>query len=63
MLANFPGKEANLSIETGIGSTINSEGKPNELDFFFNSGKGKYFPGGPVCTYRGKKVLTLIRCE
>ena len=56
------GKEANLSIETGIDVTINPEGKPDDLDFFFNnSGEGKYFPGGPVCTYCGKKVPTMIR--
>ena len=56
------GKEPNLLVETGIDVTINPDGKPDDMDFFFNnSGEGKYFPGGPVCEYRGKKVPAMIR--
>ena len=45
------GKEANVLIEINIDVTINPEGKPDDLDFFFNnSGESKYFPGGSVCT-------------
>ena len=57
------GKEPNLSVETGIDVTINPDGNPEDVDFFFNNnGPGKYLPRGPVCNYRGKKnIPTMIR--
>ena len=56
------GKYPDLSVETRIDVTINPDRNTEDVDFFFNNnGEGKYFPGGPVCTYRGKKIPTMIR--
>ncbi len=56
-------KVKDLSIETGIDITVNPDGDPNNGDHFFfnNSGPGKYFPGPPTCTFRGKEVPALVR--
>ena len=56
------GKDPNLSVETRIDVTIKPDGNPDDMNFFFkNNGPGKYFPGGPVCEYRGKNIPTMIR--
>ena len=56
------GKLPNGSIESGVDITINPDGQVTDKDFIIkNSGAGKYFPGGPECLYRGKKVPALVR--
>ena len=30
--------------------------KLNGINFQLNAGEGKYYPGGPKCTYNGKQV-------
>ena len=56
-------KVKDLSIETGIDITVNPDGDPKDGDhyFFNNSGPGKYFPGPPTCTFRGKEIPALVR--
>ena len=56
-------KVKDLSIETGIDITVDPIGDPKDGDhyFFNNSGPGKYFPGPPTCTFRGKEVPALVR--
>ena len=56
-------KVKDLSIETGINITVDPIGDPKDGDhyFFNNSGPGKYFPGPPTCTFRGKEVPALVR--
>ena len=52
------GTQINCSAEVGIDISIEPEGDPEDPDFFLkNSGPGKYFPGGPVCHFRGKRSL------
>ena len=43
--------------------SVNPEGNPEESDtyFFKNTGAGKYFPGPPVCEFRGKTIPALVR--
>ncbi len=57
------GVNRDLSVETGINITIDSVGKSEEGDtyFFNNSGAEKYFPGPPVCKFRGKIIPALVR--
>ena len=56
------GKRPNGSIEAGIDITIQPKGAPSDHDFILkNSGPGCYYPGGPECWYRGKKVPALVR--
>ena len=57
------GVNRDLSVETGIDITIDPVGKSEEGDtyFFNNSGTGKYFPGPPVCKFRGKTIPALVR--
>jgi len=56
------GKLPNGSIEAGVDIRIQPNGKSTDKDFIFNnSGKGKHFPGGPECVYRGKTVPALAR--
>ena len=56
------GKLPNGSIEAGIDITVHPDGTTTDSDFIIkNCGKGKYFPGGPECIYRGKTVPALIR--
>ena len=56
------GKVPNGAIEAGIDIEVQPEGQPSDEDFIIkNSGKGKYFPGGPECVYRGKTVPALVR--
>lgn len=57
------GVNKDLSIETGIDITVDPKGRPEDGDtyFFQNTGVGNYFPGPPVCQYRGKTIPALIR--
>ena len=55
------GKLPNGAIEAGIDITVEPSGCIDDPDFIFNnSGNGCYYPGGPKCTYRGKKVPALV---
>ena len=52
----------NRAAEVGIDVTVQPNGNPTDADFFIkNSGPGKYFPGGPVCHFRGKDIPPLVR--
>ena len=56
------GKRPNPSIEAGIDIRISPNGSDSDPDFIMNNcGNGKYFPGGPECTLRGKKVPAFVR--
>ena len=56
------GSQVNRSAEVGIDISIEPEGDPEDPDFFLkNSGPGKYFPGGPVCHFRGKDIPPMVR--
>ena len=56
------GKLPNGSIEAGIDITVTPKGSIDDDDFIFkNSGNGCYYPGGPECFFRGKKVPALVR--
>ena len=56
------GKNPNASIEAGVDITVDPVGDSNGDSFLFdNSGPGNYFPGGPVCEFRGKKIPPFIR--
>ena len=61
------GKKADISIAEGIDwdqldqedGELNLDG--DEFDFYNRyKGKGNIFPGGPECTYKGKKIPSLI---
>ena len=55
------GAKENRAVEVGIDISVQPDGNPSDADFFLkNAGPGKYFPGGPVCHFRGKDVPTLI---
>ena len=56
------GNRRNLSVETGIDITVIPDGQEDNNSFFFvNTGPGKYFPGPPTCTFRGKEIPALVR--
>ena len=58
----FEGKTPNGAIEAGIDITVKPDGKPSDANFVeVNSGPGKYFPGAPMCEYKGKMVPAVIR--
>ena len=58
----FEGKTPNGSIEAGIDISVKPNGCPTDPNFVeINSGPGKYFPGAPMCEYKGKKVPAVIR--
>ena len=58
----FEGKRPNGSIEAGIDITIKPNGSPSDPDYVeINSGAGKYFPGAPVCNFKGKMVPAVVR--
>ncbi len=55
------GKLPNGAIESGVDIRIQPNGKSTDADYIIkNSGPGKYFPGGPECLYRGKKIPALV---
>ena len=56
------GKKPKGSIEAGIDINVNPIGEPTDNNFIWNnSGPGKYYPGGPVCYFRGKKIPPFVR--
>ncbi len=55
------GKRPNRSIVAGVDIRVTPTGSFSDNDFVLkNCGNGKYFPGGPECTFRGKKVPAFI---
>ena len=59
----FSGEKAIANVESGIDIFCKNV-IPDEsaADFFMkNSGKGKMFPGGPSCTFKGKHVPCFVR--
>jgi len=58
----FEGKHPKGHIEAGIDITVTPDGDNTKPEFILNnSGAGKYYPGGPECTFKGKKVPAFIR--
>ena len=66
----FEGKECNVVQESGIDPLhpltseyeLEDDQKDSNFSFFEdNYGPGKLFPGGPVCTFEGKDIPTMIR--
>ena len=56
------GKRPNPSIEAGIDIRVTPTGSFSDSDFILkNCGNGKYFPGGPECTFRERKVPVFIQ--
>ena len=56
------GKEMKAHVESGIDISVNPDGDPNGPSFFIdNYGEGKYFPGGPTCIFKGKKIPAMVR--
>jgi len=56
------GVQEKWEVECGINVDAVPVGDPTDPDFFQkNTGKGKMFPLGPECTFRGKKVPTMVR--
>jgi len=56
------GKNPKGNIEAGIDISVSPVGDNQDSNFILsNSGPGKYFPGGPECLFRGKKVPAFIR--
>ena len=42
--------------------TIKPNGSPSDPHYVeINSGAGKYFPGAPVCNFKGKMVPAVVR--
>ena len=58
----FSGKSPRDDIELGYDDTVPMIGHLDDEDFMEkNIGKGKRFPCGPTCTYKGKKISCLCR--
>ena len=56
------GKNPKASIEAGIDINVQPVGDVNDEDFVQNnSGPGKYYPGGAVCEFNGKKIPPFVR--
>ena len=56
------GKHPKGNIEAGIDITVTPDGDNTDPNFILhNSGPGKYYPGGPECTFKGKRVPAFIR--
>ena len=56
------GKYPKGHIEAGIDISVTPTGDNTKPEFILNnSGPGKYYPGGPECTFKGKKVPAFIR--
>ena len=55
------GKIPNGAIKAGVDIQVQPDGDSSNEDFILrNSGKGKYFPGGPEYVYRCKTVPALV---
>jgi hypothetical protein len=56
------GKKSKGSIEAGIDISVNPIVKPTDENFIWkNSGPGKYYPGGHVCYFKGKRIPPFVR--
>ena len=61
-LVIIAGVQEKWEVECGIDVDVVPVGDPSDPDFFQkNMGKGKMFPLGPECTFKGKKVPTMVR--
>ena len=61
-LVIIAGVQEKWEVETGIDTDAVPVGDPGDPNFFVNNrGKGKMFPLGPDCTFKGKKVPTMVR--
>ena len=57
----FSGVMQNTQVESGLDFTKTHVGDIEDPRFFENNfGPGKVFPGGPVCTFRGKVVPCFV---
>ena len=53
----FAGMRRNPQYEMGVDPRVEPVGNVDDEDYVLkNMGKGKLFPGGPSCTYRGKNI-------
>ena len=53
----FAGLRRNPQYEMGVDPRVEPVGNIDDEDYVLkNMGKGKLFPGGPSCTYRGKHI-------
>ena len=56
------GTKEHLNVETGIDATKPITGDVTDKNFIENNfGKGKLFPGGPSCEFRGKTIPCMVR--
>ena len=56
------GVEEKMEVEMGIDLIVPTFGSVDDDDYFEkNSGKGKIFPMGPECDFRGTKVPCMVR--
>ena len=61
-LVIIAGVQEKWEVETGIDIDADQVGDCIDPDFFINNrGEGKMFPLGPDCTFKGKKVPTMVR--
>ena len=57
----FSGVNQNAHVECGVDFAKDFVGIVEDNDFFEkNFGPGKALPGGPACTFRGKKSLVWL---
>jgi len=58
----FAGNKRQPLYETGMDQFVEIDGLASEDDFFDkNSGPGKLYPGGPMCTFKGVDVPCMCR--
>ena len=56
------GVNEKVEVETGIDLTAPTYGDYDDDDYFDqNCGKGKMFPMGPECTFKGKRIPCMVR--
>ena len=56
------GVQQKYEVETGLDIEAEMVGDPTDKDFFErNRGKGKMYPMGPECIFRGKTIPCLVR--
>ena len=58
----FAGESRNLEMEMGVDMFVDAVGEVSDKMFYKNNmGKGKLFPGGPTCVFRGVEVPCFCR--
>jgi hypothetical protein len=59
------GMQRQVEIELGIDLDVQTDvGSLNDMDYVKrNTGKGKRFPGGPTCHFKGKDILCFMRFQ